>query len=173
MKKTIIALSTILVILVIVGAIAVYLLMPSKTNYTSTYEPTWTQESLDSLEVDAGVVGHTLAQFEVNNLRNIPLTKNTPKMEITVDGIIYVVEIESGQILSSQTSTDEEDLRISMTREDVINILDESNDAIAEIQKAINEGTITVETVAGKPELLAKGYLGLYKTLTGEDLEEE
>ncbi|MAG07190.1 hypothetical protein CMI46_00015 [Candidatus Pacearchaeota archaeon] len=173
MKKTIIALSTILVILVIVGAITAYLLIPSKTDYVNTYEPTWAQENLDSLEIDAGVVGYTLAQFQVNNLRNVPLTKNTPKMEITIDGVVYVVEVESGQILSSQSSTDEEDLRISMTREDVINILDESNDATTEIQKAVNEGTITVETVAGKPELLAKGYLGLYKTITGEDLEED
>ena len=165
----IISLATIIVI----GALIAYFLIPSKTNYPNTYEPTWTQETLDSLEVDAGVVGYTLAQFQVNDLRKIPLTSNTPKIEVVIDGITYVVEVESGMILSSEGSTDEEDLRISMTREDVINILDESNNAVEEIQAAVNEGTISIETIAGKPELLAKGYLGLYETFTGEDLEEE
>ena len=60
-----------------------------------------------------------------------------------------------------------------MTRQDIINILDESNNAVAEIREAVNIGSISVETIAGKPELLAKGYFGLYKTITGESLEEE
>lgn len=160
-------------LILIGGIIAAYIFIPSKTTYQNTYSPTWTQENLNSLEIDEGVVGYTLAQFEVYKLRSIPLTKNTPKIEVMIDGDNYIVEIKNGNIITTQGSTDEEDLIISMNRENVIDILNESNDAISEIQEAINEGTISVEIIAGKPELLIKGYLELYGELTVENLEDE
>ena len=37
------------------------------------------------------------------------------------------------------------------------------------MKKSVMEGRTQIEVVAGKVELFSKGYLGLYKDLTGEE----
>ena len=170
MKKTPMIIVSALILILVVGAIAAYFLISPKTIYENTYKPTWTQETLGSLEIDEGVVGYTLAQFEAYKLHNVPLTSNNPKIEVIIDGEVYFVEIDGGNIIPTKGESQNEDIRISMTREDVIEILNESNDVIAEIRESVNDGTTSVETVASKTELLAKGYLSIYNKFTGEEL---
>ncbi len=161
-KLPLVILTICLIILIIIGFFSFYFFYKPKANYQESYQKTWTQETLGSLEVDEGVVGYTLSKFNVGELKKIPLTSNTPKIEIDVDGTTYFIEIKDGKIISTLGEINNEDLKISMTRGDIINILNESNNDVEEIRKAINEGTLNIELIASKPELIAKGYFSIY-----------
>jgi heme/copper-type cytochrome/quinol oxidase subunit 2 len=162
-----------LILIVIIAVICASILSiyfykePVKISSGSKYKQTWNQSSLGSLQVNENVIGYTLTKLETNDLHNPPLSKETPKIEVIIDDKIYSAEIVKGSIDVNEGQIDNEDIKISMTRQDVINILNSTSSSDA-ISKSINEGTMQFEIVASKTELFSKGYLSLYKKFTGK-----
>ena len=174
MKKIpIIILILILIIAVIIASIlTVYLYKePVKTSSGTKYKQTWDQSSLGNLQVNENIIGYLLTKFGVNNLHNPPLSKDTPKIEVIIDDKTYNAEVIKGSINVDEGQIDNEDIKILMTRQDVINIINSTSPSDT-ISNSINEGTIKLEVVASKTKLFSKGYLSLYEKFTGNKLEQ-
>ena len=136
----------------------------------NTFTPTWNDSTLGDIEINEGVIGYVLFQLEAYELHNPIFSSNTPKIEVVVDGEVFTGEINKGNIIINSGSTDEEDIRIYMTRTNVINIINSTMPADT-IKSSINEGTMSFEQVASKITLFSKGYLSLYTKFTGEKID--
>ena len=112
-------------------------------------------------------ISYVLYNVKANELHKIPLSGNTPKIEVVIDDEIYSSEIVEGMIITIKSRIEDPDLRIIMSEEEFINSL--NSDTKAYLQKSVSQGRIDIEVLAGKTELFAKGYLSLYKKLTGEN----
>ena len=78
-------------------------------------------------------------------------------------------EIKSGVPNAQQTSIENEDLRITISKEEAVKAL--LSDNIEQFMKdSFNNGETKIEMVVGKTELFSKGYLKMYKELTGEEI---
>ncbi|MEM3112957.1 MAG: hypothetical protein QXI33_00860 [Candidatus Pacearchaeota archaeon] len=171
MKKIPVLLLLLIIIILIASIITIYLYsIPVKVSSQPKYKQTWNQSTLSNLQVNENVVGYILTKLEANKLHNVPLTKNTPKIEIVIDDETFSAEVNSGKINVKKGQIANADIKIIMVRQDVINILN-SSDQVKEIEKSINSGTMELEVIASRSELLSKGYLSLYEKFSGENLE--
>ena len=176
MSPLVAILAIIIIIVVIVFAVVLF-------NFSSNgnagikanpFVPTWNDSTLGEIEINEGVIGYVLFQLGAYDLHNPPLSSKTPKIEVVVDNEIFSAEVNKGIIMTTKGAIDEEDIRIYMTRTNVINIINSTVPADT-IQNAINEGNMSFEQVASKITLFSKGYLSLYIKFTGEkvDISEE
>ena len=159
------------VIVILLGIIA-FSVFPfsSDSKGESTYTPPWTDETLGEIEITSNVVGHVLNLLGAKELHNIPLTSKTPKIEILVDDQTFNSEIKKGNIITSLGTTGEKDIKISMTRRNVIDIINSTMPSEV-ITAAINDGSMNLELEASKTTLFTKGYLSLYSKFTGEEID--
>ena len=96
-----------------------------------------------------------------------PLSEDTPKVKVIVDGEIYISEIIDMEIKTEKKETENEDIVIKTTkREIVLAIL--SPDVKNYIKQSVSEGKTTLELKASYTKLFSKGYLSLYKDITGK-----
>ncbi len=172
-KLLVIILILILIIAVIISSIlSIYLYKePVKTSSGTRYKQTWNDSTLGSLQINENVIGYILAKFGVNNLHNPPLSKDTPKIEVIIGDKTYNAEVIKGSINVAQGQIENEDIKILMARQDVINIINSTSPSDT-ISNSVNEGTIQFEIVASKTKLFSKGYLSLYEKFTGNKLEQ-
>ena len=120
------------------------------------------------LQFDESYIDYLVFAIGGWKLHNPPLSSKTPKIEIILDNNeIYVSEIIDGEIMTEKKQIDDEDLLILTTKDKVIDIIS-SGDMENAVKGAVNEGTLTLELKAGYTTLLGKGYLAIYKDLTGE-----
>lgn len=101
----------------------------------------------------------------------IPPFKN-PLIEFDLEGETWNSEIKGGMPNSKKGSIDSEDLRISISKEEAVEAL-LSGDIEQFMKDSVNNGNTKIEMTAGKIELFAKGYLKMYKKLTGEEISVE
>jgi hypothetical protein len=105
-------------------------------------------------------------------LHNPPLSKNTPKIKIIADNEIYKSEIKDKEIFTSKTDFDNEDIVIETTKEEITKAI-LSLDIKNYMQESIHQGKTNLELKAGYTKLFSKGYLDLYKDITGESITGE
>jgi len=101
-------------------------------------------------------------------LHNPPLSTNTPKIKVKVEGAIYLSEIVNGGILTRK-GDGEADMVVTTTKQEVVNTV-MSEDMENYIKESIQTGQTQIKLNAGYSELFAKGYLSIHKDLTGESL---
>lgn len=167
----------IIVVLIISGTIAYFFISNNaKTNQitgnatkNNQFVKTWTAENLGELEVDKKVVGYILYELGANELKKVPLTSNTPKLEVQVDNSIFNAEVKNKVIITNEGSIEDADIKIIMTRNDVINIIN-STSRVKAIEESINNGTMKIEQKSSVKTLFLKGYLGIYKKFTGKKI---
>jgi len=116
------------------------------------------------LEQQINLILYSLKAYE---LHNPPLSGNTPKIEFVIDGEIYGSEIVKGEIITVKGREGEPDIRIIMSGEEFLNIL--KSDSKLYFQESLKQGKTKIELLAGKTELFTKGYLSLYKEITGKN----
>lgn len=107
-------------------------------------------------------VSYLLSMIGAQRLHNIPFTSYTPKIEIEVSGKQYSVEIKKGQTIVSKGTPSSPDLRIVTTKEEALKMIKDK----AAIKTSFQSGASTVNVLAGKPTLLAKGYWSIYNELS-------
>ena len=170
-RNGVIVLTLIVIIIIAIGMVAFFFYGGNSNTPTGIpFVPTWNDSTLGDIEINEGVIGYVLFQLEAYELHNPIFSSNTPKIEVVVDGEVFTGEIDKGNIIVNSGSTDEEDIRISMTRINVINIINSTMPADT-IQSSINEGTMSFEQVASKTTLFTKGYLSLYIRFTEEKVD--
>lgn len=94
-------------------------------------------------------------------LHTRPLSTDTPRLLIVVDGVTYRAEVVRGIITVSKGTYSDPDITLYSTREEVIRLLRTPS----EIRTSFASGISKVETHASRATLFSKGYLRLYDSL--------
>ena len=123
------------------------------------------------LEFNENYINYILVALGINNLHK-SVTFENPKIEIALGEDIWSSEIIKGIPNTINSPIDEEDIRITLTKEEAVMAL-LTQDIEQSMKESVSSGRTNIEMVAGKVELFNKGYLGLYKDLTGDELEVE
>ena len=121
------------------------------------------------MEFNEDYINYILVALGTGYLHKSPLFEN-PLIEFELGGEIWNSEIIDGMPDSEKGQIDDEDLSISISKEEAVEALLANN--IEEFMKksVVNENT-KIKMIAGKAELFSKGYLEMYKELTGEEIK--
>jgi len=95
-----------------------------------------------------------------------------PVIELNLEEEIWHAKIVGGIPESVNQETDKEDLRVIISKEEAVKAI-LSEDIEQFMKDSVNRGDIQLELVASKAELFTKGYLDMYKRLTGEEVSVE
>ena len=123
------------------------------------------------LEFNADYINYLLIALGTGYLHKSPLFEN-PLIEFDLEGEIWNSEINGGMPNSQKGGIDNEDLRISISKEEAVTGL-LSQDIEQFMKDSVNNGNTQIEMIANKAELFTKGYLSMYKELTGEEMSVE
>lgn len=122
-----------------------------------------------TIEFDEDYISYILAALGTGYLHKSPLFEN-PLIEFDLEGDVWNSEIIDGMPNSKRGNIDNEDLKISISKEEAVEALLAGN--IEEFMKeSVKNGNTKIEMIAGKTELFSKGYLEMYKELTGNENE--
>lgn len=122
-------------------------------------------------EFNEQYINYILAALGVGNLHKSIIYGN-PLIEFSLDEEVWNSELEADRLKTGRGAIDKEDLRILVSKKEAVEALLSSN--IREFMKnSVANGNTKIEMVAGKLELASKGYLAMYKELTGEEIEVE
>ena len=120
------------------------------------------------IEFNEDYINYILVALGTGYLHKSPLFEN-PLIEFDLGGDIWNSEITGGMLNSKRGSIDNEDLKISISKEEAVEALLADN--IEEFMKeSVKNGNTKIEMIAGKAELFSKGYLEMYKQLTGNEI---
>ena len=123
-----------------------------------------TEEAIMAFDED--FVFYLLYSIKAYNLHNPPLSSNMPKMEIHAGDDVFNAVIDNGMINIKLGKIESRDAIITTSREEVVKMLKDRD----YVTKSFNDGKSTIELVADKTTLFAKGYLNLYTELTGKSV---
>lgn len=118
-------------------------------------------------QFDENFVLYLMARVGAGELHNPPLSSNTPKIEFDLGGEFYYVEIRGGGIYVGEGRVEGEDMVIVTSKSEAVKMIRDAQ----YIGDSFRNGGSSVELVVGKPKLIAKGYYGLYKELTGKEIK--
>jgi len=123
------------------------------------------------LEFDENYINYILAALGVGNLHRSLLYGN-PFIEFNLGNEVWSSELVKGGLNTKKQIIDNEGLRITISKEEAVRALLSQN--IEQFMKdSVANGETQIEMIAGKTELFSKGYLTMYKELTGENIEVE
>jgi len=123
------------------------------------------------LGFDAEYINYILVALGVGNLHGSIIYGN-PVIEFVLDEEAWNAEIDDGVLKTGSGGVEEEDLRILISKEEAVNAI--LSPEIGQFMKdSVASGNTQIEMVAGKAELFTKGYLGMYKDITGEEADIE
>jgi len=123
------------------------------------------------------VVSEGVKEFNVNYINYILLALGAgdlqksvifgnPIVEFSLDGQIWNSEIKGNVLYTGLGANYNKDLRVTMPKEEAVRAL-LSYDIKQFMKDSVTNGNTKIEMIAGKPELLAKGYLNMYNELNG------
>jgi hypothetical protein len=95
-----------------------------------------------------------------------------PVIELVLGDEAWASEIVEGTPFSEKGEAENEDLKISLSKEEAVKAI-LSSDVEKFMKDSVNNGDTKIEMIAGKTELFAKGYLDLYKAITWEEIAVE
>lgn len=133
-----------------------------KVNYNAVLEQ-------GVLDFNEDYINYLLVALGVNNLHKSYIGYGNPVVEFVVDDEIWTSELDNG-LNTLKGAGDNEDLRISVSREEAVNAI-LSSDIEQFMRDSVADGKTRIEMIAGKVELGSKGYLTMYTELTGEVVE--
>jgi len=106
-------------------------------------------------------IEYILYALGAQELYTSPLGYGNPKLVIYIDGEIYSAEIVDQTVHISQNSITDPDFAMYISKEEIVNALLAQN-MQQHLVDAYKSGDIRAEMLAGKAELVTKGYLNLY-----------
>ena len=95
------------------------------------------------------------------------LIYGNPLVEFNLDDELWSSELIKGGLSTKKQDIDNEDLRVTISKEEAVRAL-LSPDIEQFMKASVANGRTQIEMVAGYTELFSKGYLKMYKDLTGE-----
>jgi len=123
------------------------------------------------IEFNEEYINYLLVALGVGNLYKSMVGYGNPIVEFIIDEEVWSSELGGGLNTVKAESSDE-DLRIHISRKEAVEAL-LSPDIEGFMKQSVSNGNTRIEMVAGKVELASKGYLAMYKELTGEEVEGE
>lgn len=159
-----------LVVMLIIAAFFWFILFkPNKTVYhgdaiTNPIANLTMEEAI--MKFDESFVFYLLYSIEAYNLHNPPLSKDIPRMEIVVGEDIFNAVVNAGAINVGRGHISKKDIVIRTTKEEAVKMIKDIN----YVTQSFNDGKSSIELVAPKTTLFAKGYLNLYNRLTGKSV---
>ena len=113
---------------------------------------------LNTADIEKELVTYGAVVLKLYNLHKIPFIGTTPKVQIYVDNKSYYAEITKGNIIIKDGKANKEDIAIRTTHEEIFKMIEDSSYA----GESLSSGKTSIEMVANKFVLFAKGYLTLY-----------
>ena len=117
------------------------------------------------LEFNEDYINYILVALGVGYLHKSPLFEN-PLIEFVLGDEVWSSEVIKGFPNSEKKEIDNEDLRISISKEETVRAL-LSPDIEQFMKDSVASGDTQIEMIAGKAELFSKGYLEMYGELEG------
>ena len=127
------------------------------------------QQGIENFNED--YIINLLVSLGTNHLHKSYTGQGSAKLELDIDNEIWSAEIDNG-LKVQRASLDDPDLRITMSKQVAVEALLSSN-IQEQLKSETKNGQINIEQIAGKVELASKGYLSMYKELTGEEIQVE
>ncbi len=116
-------------------------------------------------EFNEDYINYILLSLGVGGLHSF-FGYGNPIVEMNLDNEIWSSEIIGGGLRTMKTGNNNKDLIIAISKEEAVKAL-LSPDIAQFIKDSVINGRTQLEMIAGKPELLSKGYLDMYKKLSG------
>ena len=117
------------------------------------------EQSIKNFNVD--YINYILISSGVNELHKSLIGYGNPSIEIVINDEIWNAEINDDTLITKKSSADNEDLKIYISKEQIIDAL-LSEDPAKFLKDLFLEGSIKTELMVSKTEILSKGYLGMY-----------
>ncbi len=168
MKKGVII--GIIIGLIVIGAIGYFVFLRDTSRETITLQnPTAGLSVEESVKLfDESFVKYLLYSIGAAELKSVPFTSNKPRIEFYIDEDVYNAVVDKRVVKVYDGAIDDEDIIIRTSKEEAVKMIMDKNYVVVNFKS----GGSSIELVASKTTLFAKGYLGLYSGLTGEELEE-
>ncbi|MFH1307995.1 MAG: hypothetical protein ABIH72_04040 [archaeon] len=170
-KFLIVFLAVLIVIIVLVSSLAVYWNLSTRYEKRDVSNPSSDDriENFSDFSVDSRHITYLLNEIGAYRLHAPPFSSDRPKIQTVSDNkIFFSVVKKGGSIETTEGDQEDEDLIIIISGQEVYDSLISSN-TTEFIQNSVIEGRTGIEIMAGETEMFGKGYLGLYKELTGQD----
>jgi hypothetical protein len=118
------------------------------------------------IDFNESYINYLLSAFGTSLLHKSTFGYGNPKIELDFENEAW--NSEFGDVLiTKKGNCDKPDLKIKMSKEEAVLAL-LSSDIKQYMKDDVTNGKIQIEMVAGKFELYSKGYLDMYKSLTGK-----
>jgi len=111
---------------------------------------------------DETYIRYLLYSLGLHNLKSMPFTGETPKIEIKINEETYNAEIIKGSIIVKKGESQNEDVIITTTRQEIIKSMREKEYLI----DSFKNGLTSIKLVTTKTKVLAKGYANVYQQFT-------
>lgn len=165
-------LGIVFVILIVIGMFLYFVMaVPQKPRTgTEIVNPTLGLSNEEAvLQFDEKYIDYLVFAIGGWKLHNPPLSSDTPKIKVSLDdgNEIYISEIIDGQVITEKKDTENEDIVITTTKEEIVDIISSGN-MEEKVKESVQKGRTTLELKAGYTTLFSKGYLSIYKDLTGK-----
>lgn len=119
------------------------------------------------LEFNESYINYLLVALGAGHLHKSIIYGN-PVIEFSLDQDTWNAEIKGSDLVTQRGTTDKKDLSISISKQDAVEAI-LSNDIEQFMRDLVSKDRIQMEMIASKLELGSKGYLAMYKEVTGED----
>ena len=160
------AISIVFVMILLIFSFVFYTL--AKPNYKKPIiDINRSEQGLSDFVLTENHLSYILAEIGFYQTHNPPLSSETPKINIKADDDWYSSEVGKGQIHTKKDAFENPDLIIYTSSEEILQAI--NSEQVEEYMKnSVAQGTTTLELKANYATLFSKGYLPLYKELTGE-----
>jgi hypothetical protein len=161
--------SVVVILLLILALFLFYALAPTSYQKNDIPKPislgNGEGANLSQIVINENYISYVLNDLGCYKLKSY--LQDSPKILVLVDDEKFNSEVIKGNITTRKGEISNEDIKIITTKQEVINsILYGSN----YMQESVSAGNTTLELKASYTKLFAKGYLLLYKELTGKEI---
>ncbi len=168
-KKWLIISMLLFIVLVITAFLYYALVKPSTQKPIINIDKEEIAKNPELVVIEPTHLSYVLAEIGFYQLHNPPLSQNTPRINIKLNDDWYTSEFKAGKIYTKQGSAQNPDLIISTSSSEIIEAI-KSGEVKEYMQASVSSGKTQIELKASYSILFSKGYLSLYKELTGKTL---
>jgi len=170
-KKLLIVILTI-AILIVAFSIVFLVFIEQKGEKQNIEKPdltNMTNNNSSALVLKEEYFDYILNEIGAYNLHNPPLSSEKPIIKFDIEGEFFTSEIAENKITTKKGDFGQEDLLFTITKTEIINAIT-SDDMKGYFVESVKSGKISIEIKTDKKQLFLKGYLSLYKELTGSEI---
>jgi len=161
----------VVLVVVVFGGAYYFVIAPNLISKPFIEKPSLPEDALERIRAGEHIIGAEHINYIINEigaykLRNPFGTKKYPIMEfvLTDTGVRYYSYVKDHIPATTEGNAKNEDIVIKGSQETAFNIL-ESENTLAAVKKAKDEGEIKTELVADMKLLATKGYISIYDNI--------